>query len=329
MWWTRILGAIGKTLIFLGVVLLLFVGYQLWGTGFAESSNQDDLARSMAKTLGVDDLKSPIDDADPSDIATNLTDKLSKLKPAAQPATAAPKEGDAEGIIEIARIGLRQKTFVEGVTKADLRKGPGHYPETPLPGQAGNAAIAGHRTTYGAPFNRIDELLPGDPIDIYTTQGKFTYEVLAPPPNKGIERGKGWYTVAPNDGSVLEPTGDNRLTLTACHPKYSAKERIVVQAKLTVEPAATLATDPNAPAKPKVDQHTDESALTSGDRRALTPAIWWGAASLALWLFGWLLAFGFRRSKRRGIWGYLVVTPGFMVLLWFCFVYVDRYLPAF
>jgi sortase A len=244
------------------------------------------------------------------------------------------KEGDAGGFIEIPRIGLRQKTFVEGVTKADLRKGPGHYPETPLPGQAGNAAIAGHRTTYGAPFNRIDELLPGDAIIIYTSQGKFVYEVMAPPEGIGIERGKGWFTVRPSDSSVLAPTGDNRLTLTACHPKYSAAERIIVQAKLVAEPAATTPTTTAAPGstqQPAVVQASpsDREALIAGDHSALMPAVLYGAAALAVWMLGWLGAVFFRRAKKRGFYGFLIVTPGFAALLWFCFVYVDRYLPAF
>ena len=76
----------------------------------------------------------------------------------------------------IPKIGV-DKIVVEGVGRNDLRKGPGHYPDTPMPGQPGNAAIAGHRTTYGAPFNRIDELEPGDEILVTTLQGPFTYEV--------------------------------------------------------------------------------------------------------------------------------------------------------
>src|SRR3546814_2018073 len=67
------------------------------------------------------------------------------------------------------------ETIIEGVSLADRKHGPGHVPETPLPGQEGNAAIAGHRTTYGAPFNRIDELVPGDEIIVQTIQGEFRY----------------------------------------------------------------------------------------------------------------------------------------------------------
>ena len=72
-------------------------------------------------------------------------------------------------------------------------------------------------------FNRINELVPGDEVNVFTPQGKFTYQVIAPPEGLGIERGEGWYTVRPDDVSVLRDFEDDRITLTACHPKYSAK----------------------------------------------------------------------------------------------------------
>ena len=94
-------------------------------------------------------------------------------RPAARPA-----EGDAIAHLRIPAIGV-DKIVVEGVQVADLKRGPGHYPDSPLPGQPGNAAIAGHRTTYGAPFNRLDELEQGDEILVTTVQGAFRYEVRA------------------------------------------------------------------------------------------------------------------------------------------------------
>src|SRR3546814_9958345 len=89
-----------------------------------------------------------------------------------------------------------------------------------LPGPEGNAAIAGHRTTYGAPFNRIDELVPGDEIIVQTIQGEFRYTMTEQ------------LIVSPSQVDVLDDKGDNRLTLAACHPKYSARERIIVVAQL-------------------------------------------------------------------------------------------------
>ena len=271
----RILGGLGRTLIFSGIVLLLFVGYQLWGTGLDESGHQEDLTRSLGHSLGVDTAKTDAEEEDAAAIDEKITAKLSSIDPTKAPPAEIPKEGDPEGKIEIPAIGLRSKTFVEGVAKADLRKGPGHYPSTPLPGNPGNAAIAGHRTTYGAPFNRIDELKPGDQIITYTLQGKFVYEVLESPPERragdeGGTWGPGWFAVKPNDVSVLAPTDDNRLTLTACHPKYSAKLRIIVQAKLVAEPAeAPTTTAPTTDAATGADG-TDDAQT---DRRSRRPRI--------------------------------------------------------
>src|SRR5205814_4284582 len=121
---------------------------------------------------------------------------------------------------------------VEGVGVPDLKKGPGHYPGTPAPGQPGNVGIAGHRTTYGAPFNRIDELGPNDAIYVVTRQGQFRYEVI----EKKI--------VAPKDVSVLDATPDNRLTLTTCTPKYSAAQRLIVVARLAGPSAPAPASAP-------------------------------------------------------------------------------------
>jgi sortase A len=104
---------------------------------------------------------------------------------------------------------------------AGRRAGAGHYPNTPLPGQDGNVAIAGHRTTYGKPFNRVDELNVGDRIWLITPVGEYEYEVSKDP----------WVT-GPRDWSVIEPTSAPSLTLTTCHPKGSAAERLIVRAEL-------------------------------------------------------------------------------------------------
>jgi sortase A len=129
-----------------------------------------------------------------------------------------PLKGDAIARIEIPAIGV-DEYVVEGTDLDSLRKGPGHYPETPLPGERGTAAIAGHRTTYGAPFRHIDELDPGDRIIIDMPDGRFIYRV---------EESK---IVDDQDLSVLEPVGYRRLMLSACHPLYSAAQRIIVYAR--------------------------------------------------------------------------------------------------
>jgi sortase A len=128
-------------------------------------------------------------------------------------------EGDPLGRIRIPRIGV-SAVFVEGTATADLRSGPGHYPGTPIPGEHGTVGIAGHRTTYGAWFRRINELQPGDRIDITMGYGRFTYRV---------ERTR---IVPPTALWVTDRVGYDRLILSACHPLYSAAKRIVVFARL-------------------------------------------------------------------------------------------------
>ena len=129
-----------------------------------------------------------------------------------------PLEGDAIAKIEIPAIGVSDYV-VEGTDTTTLRKGPGHYPDTPLPGGPGTAAIAGHRTTYGAPFRNIDDLRRGDRIVVDMPDGRYIYRV---------EQVK---IVDDQDLSVLEPVGHKRLMLSACHPLYSAAERVIVFAR--------------------------------------------------------------------------------------------------
>jgi len=130
-----------------------------------------------------------------------------------------PLSGDAIGRLEIPAIGVKDYV-VEGTDTANLRKGPGHYPETPLPGERGTVAIAGHRTTYGAPFRNIDKLKRRQVIKIDLPYGRFVYHV---------ERTK---IVDDSDFSVLRKVRHDRLVLTACHPLYSAAQRVVVFARV-------------------------------------------------------------------------------------------------
>jgi len=129
-----------------------------------------------------------------------------------------PLKGDAIARIEIPAIGVSEYV-VEGTDIDSLRKGPGHYPDTPLPGERGTAAIAGHRTTYGAPFRNIDQLKRGDRIIIDMPDGHFIYRV------------EGSKIVDDEDLSVLAPVKYRRLMLSACHPLYSAAQRIIVYAR--------------------------------------------------------------------------------------------------
>lgn len=112
---------------------------------------------------------------------------------------------------------------VEGTTPAALRAGAGHYPKTALPGEVGNVAIAGHRTTYGRPFNRMDELKPGDKVVLTTPIGKHIYEITTRP-----------WVVDPSDWSPIREyeAGGRFITLTSCHPEGSATYRIIVRGEL-------------------------------------------------------------------------------------------------
>jgi sortase A len=131
-----------------------------------------------------------------------------------------PLPGDALGKLLIPSIGVSEYV-VEGTDADNLRKGPGHYPETPLPGQRGTSAIAGHRTTYGAPFRKLDKLDKGDRIIVELPYGTFVYRVER---TQIVDDSALW---------VTRKVGHDRLVLTACHPLYSAEQRIVAFARLT------------------------------------------------------------------------------------------------
>jgi sortase A len=129
-----------------------------------------------------------------------------------------PLKGDAIGKISLPTQD-RSYFVVEGTDTASLRKGPGHYPDTPLPGQRGTVAIAGHRTTYMAPFRKIDKLKKGDPVIVDTLDGRYVYRTYKT------------RIVDPSQTEVKRRVGFDQLILSACHPPYSAAERIVVFAR--------------------------------------------------------------------------------------------------
>ena len=148
---------------------------------------------------------------------------------------AAAKDGDPLTRIEMPTLGVNT-IVVQGTSLRALAAGAGHYPTTPLPGQKGNVAIAGHRTTHGRPFNKIEQLKPGDPIYLTTPAARYVYQVQ---PQTG---GVGHWITTPYDWSVVGPSSERLLTLTACHPKGSARQRIIVRAKM-------IRTDPPPAAK--------------------------------------------------------------------------------
>lgn len=143
------------------------------------------------------------------------------------------KPGDPLTRIHIPKVGVAA-VVVNGTSPSALRAGAGHYPNTPLPGAKGNVGIAGHRTTYGKPFNRVDELRVGDEIMLETPIATHTYKVIAPPPGVTAPCGqdRGCWITHPGDWSVVAPLEGSFLTLTSCHPKGSARQRIIVRAEL-------------------------------------------------------------------------------------------------
>ena len=133
------------------------------------------------------------------------------------------KTGHPVGRIDLPTL-HRKYVVVQGTDSGSLRKGPGHYPKTPLPGQGGTVAIAGHRTTYGAPFRTVNKLKPGQEIDLQMPYGRFVYRVervqIVPPTALWITK---------------RVPGRERLVLSACHPLYSASQRIIAFARLVSE----------------------------------------------------------------------------------------------
>jgi sortase A len=192
-------GLLGEVLITAGAFLLLFVGWQLWWTDVVSDTD----AKSVVATMS----------ADPD---TWVQPKKVKL-------------GEAFAIVRIPRFGAEfARPLYEGTTRDVLQRGVGHYVHTALPGEIGNFAMAGHRTTYGKPFNQIDKLKVGDVVLIETKDSYFVYRVT------------GNEIVPPTQTSVLLPVPDRpdvsataaTLTMTSCHPEFSARERFVVFAAL-------------------------------------------------------------------------------------------------
>ncbi len=259
---SQFFGALGRFFIGSGIVILLFVGYQLWGTGLQEASAQNDLGDDFTLLLdSVEEQASPATTTTssiPEATTTTLPEAGGALDIVGDDELAAKlfrEGGEAVAQIQIPQIDVA-KYVVQGVQVDDLRNGPGHYRATVFPGQEGNSGIAGHRTTYGAPFNRIDEMLPGDEFDVVTVQGTHTYRVMSAAEAFGPEaRGTlgpsfalpqnadtvGHIIVAPEATWVLGDFGDNRVTLTACHPKFSAAQRIIVAAELVTPTVESIA----------------------------------------------------------------------------------------
>jgi sortase A len=215
---------VGEVLITLGLVLLLFCGYQLWWTDVTSSNATNAAVSEFDKTL-----------AD------------TPVTTGAIPPLETPTKGEPFARMFVPRFGSSWvKPIIQGVSLTDLHKGVGHYPKTALPGEVGNFAVAGHRTTNGHPFRKIDDLVLGDKIFVETKDAWYTYEVT----ESGliVDPKGGYYVVSPTGkkNSTAAPT-EKLMTLTSCHPPYSASQRIIAHAKLTDVRARGLGPPPGAP----------------------------------------------------------------------------------
>lgn len=286
----RALNVLGRILVALGLLVLSFVAFQLWGTGLIESHSQSALRTQLDRELPPGALHRALPPSPPG------------TPPQVAPPRAAPAEGQPVGYIDVPAIGVDQ-VVVQGIGTADLRMGPGHYPGTPLPGEAGNVAIAGHRTTYAHPFYNLNALVPGDRVILTTPQGIFVYRVR-------------WVTsVSPDDTAVLAPSRQALLTLTTCDPRYSASHRLVLRAALA---RSLLFGEAGAAGHPAPTTTSPSRAGTAGSGQlaggtaagSWAGALGWGLLVLALCVAVWAVA---RRCRRR--WTTVAVYAGGAVVV--------------
>lgn len=204
----RVIGWTGEVLLTLGVLLLLFVAWQLWWTDVVANRDQAGIVSTLEDDFARERTPAPVgDDGIPEAIG---------------------KDG-AFAIIRIPRFGEDYaRPVIEGTERPVLALGVGHYVGTAGPGQVGNFAVAGHRTTYGRPFHDVDKLRDGDRVVVETAATVYVYEVTS----REIVRPRDVGVIAPvPDEPGAEPT-QAMLTMTSCHPKYAATERFVVHGRL-------------------------------------------------------------------------------------------------
>lgn len=220
----KLLRAAGWTMIWAGVLIFAFLAYQLFGTSIATNRAQveadgqlDTIFEASIEELAATGVTIPTDPTDPAD-PTDPTVVVPTLFPEPVPVAGQPFARILIPAIELDRV------VWEGVAREDLKNGPGHMPWTTLPGQPGNSVISGHRTTYGAPFFSLDELVVGDSITVETATGSHVYEV------------REILIVDPTAVEVTESRQGAWLTLTTCHPVYSAAQRLVIHAELVDGP---------------------------------------------------------------------------------------------
>jgi len=308
----RVVGFIGKTFITTGLLLLGLVVYQLWGTGIETRRTQSALRQEFNRII--------------TQTETPTTDGTSAFLPVT----------DALALIEIPSINIA-KIIVEGITPKDLRRGPGHFPKTPMPGDMGNSAIAAHRTSYDAPFGNLNTVSLDDIIYVTTPKGKFAYTV------------KEVSVVAPDKTSVLANTPKvATLTLVTCHPRFSTSQRLIVRAELssttpTTMPMPTTTSTPIPTTTiPQVVETTPPEAISDvsandfgkwfSDTSAIFPTLLCGAFLIALATSRKFLRNQVSRrvTSRRAssIATYALLSVPFLVTLFYFYRYINLLLPA-
>ena len=219
---------LGWTLIWSGLFIFGYLGWQLYGTDWVNRGVQEEAS---------DQLETELEAAEPP--APESIDPGEYLGPDAVPPPNTPPTleffpedavdpGESFAFLSIPAIGIDELVLYAGVDVETLKNGPGHMMSTPLPGQPGNAVISGHRTTYGRPFFDFDLLEPGDRVEVETGVGTHVYEV------REIE------IVSPTDVWVTNNRPGGWLTMTTCHPKFSARQRLVVWAEMVEGPNAAF-----------------------------------------------------------------------------------------
>jgi sortase (surface protein transpeptidase) len=217
--WRIVVRTLGEVLVTGGLVVLLFVVYELFVTDLLTERRQGELSRQLEDAWE---------------------------RPATAPPVHESLVGDAFAVLHIARFGPDyERVVLEGTEEEQLSQGPGHYVGTAMPGEQGNVGIAGHRVGKGSPFLELDLLQPGDPIVVETADSWFVYRVLGDPatgdlttdpsgiPGQQIVRPEAIEVISPTPGAAEDaaPSGAY-LTLTTCHPRYSARQRLIIHARL-------------------------------------------------------------------------------------------------
>ena len=272
---SRLLDVLGRTMIAAGLLLLSFVAYQLWGTGIAENRAQTDMATQFVKPQPVQ-----------------------------------PQFGGLVGRITIPSIGV-SKYVVAGVRLKDLERGPGLFPGSPLPGQKGNVAIAGHRTTFGAPFSRINEIQDNEKIVLESRDGTFTYRVNGEPKIISATDVAAAKTIDPNTAT---------LTLISCYPKWTSTQRIIVVATLD-------STESPLPPTPFAIEEVTTQQPVDGwfhDPTAWPTVLFFGLTLIAIRIIAAILT----RRGRRKIFIYPIAAGIFVPTLFLFFGGLARLLPA-